>query len=183
MTEALLEYFAARDKIDEAYEAVAARRAADLSCARGCHQCCVDGLSVLSVEAAAIEQHLATAGLSAAPAPSAAGCAFLDADGACTVYEARPVVCRTHGIPLRMLDDAPATGTVGRPLRVLQGVEVCELNFTEREWADADVLDVERISALLLVVEQRYRARTGASGALERVPLRDVLSGRSVALD
>lgn len=27
-------------------------------------------------------------------------CAFLGVDGACTVYDHRPVICRTHGLPL-----------------------------------------------------------------------------------
>lgn len=35
------------------------------------------------------------------PAPGAQRrCAFLGREGECTVYEARPVICRTHGLPL-----------------------------------------------------------------------------------
>jgi len=97
----LAEYLAVRKKVDAAVNEIAARRARDLACARGCASCCAGGLSVLGVEAVAIEHHLATEGFSAQPSPPPGGCAFLDAAGACTIYEARPLLCRTHGLPLR----------------------------------------------------------------------------------
>lgn len=175
MSDPLDEYRAALAKIDAAAAAVFARRADDIACRRGCSSCCVDGLTVLSVEAAAIERLARERGLSAAPSPPPGGCAFLDGDGACTVYDARPVVCRTHGLPLKMKDaeasSSPASSLRGRPLKVLGDVEVCALNFTERAPEAADVLDAERLAALLLVVEQRYRAREGMAGATERVSL------------
>lgn len=163
----LAEYLAAREKIDTAARAIAARRASDLACTRGCSSCCVAGLEVLSVEAFALQEHLDAHGPSRPPAPSPGSCAFLDEDGACTVYEARPVLCRTHGLPLRLAE--PRTGA--RAFRVLEDVEVCALNFTEAKPAPADVLDGERLSALLLVVEQRFRAAAGLEGPYERIPL------------
>jgi hypothetical protein len=177
VTDALAEYRAAIAKIDAAYDEIAARRSADLACERGCHACCVDGLTVLSVEAEAISQHAREHGLSGEPDPPVGGCCFLDRAGGCTVYEARPVVCRTHGLPIRMTSMEPRQGSGARPLRVLGDVEVCELNFTEGGWEPSDVLDGERLSALLLVVEQRYRSMVLKTQGYERVPLRDVLSG------
>ncbi len=174
MSDPLDEYRQARAKIDEAAAAVFERRARDIVCARGCSSCCVEGLSVLSVEAAAIRGLLDDKGLSGRPAPPPGGCAFLDAEGACSIYEARPIVCRTHGLPLRMSSSsstAVAPAGARRALRVLNDVEVCALNFTEASALAADVLDAERIAALLLVVEQRFRQRAGLPGALERVPL------------
>jgi len=38
------------------------------------------------------------------PSPEGA-CAFLDAHGACRIYESRPYVCRTQGLPLRWFPD------------------------------------------------------------------------------
>jgi len=179
----LAEYLAARAKIDEAAAAIAVRVQDDLACERGCHQCCVEGLTVLTVEAEAVLAHLEEHGLSAPPAPPPGGCVFLDETGACTIYEARPVVCRTHGLPLQMGEreaSESAGGSAGRPLRVLGDVEVCGLNFTTRAPAADEVLDAERLAALLLVVEQRFRANVGLEGAWERVSLRDVLSGVTV---
>lgn len=174
MSDGLDEYRAAVAKIDAAADAVFTRRADDIACARGCSSCCVEGLSVLSVEAAAVQRFLDERGPTGAPAPPPGGCAFLDAAGACTIYEARPVVCRTHGLPLRMTGEDASASSGARPRRrlpLLGDVEVCALNFTARDPAPADVLDAERLAALLLVVEQRYRAREGLPGATARVPL------------
>ena len=172
----LAEYLAARDKIDDAARAIAERRQADLACKPGCHSCCVGGLSILSVEAFALQEHVDAHGLSSPPSPPPGGCAFLDRGGACTVYEARPFVCRTHGLPLRMPRETSGERPAQRrTLRVLDDTEVCELNFTKRTPAAEDVLDAERISALLLVVEQRFRAAAGLEGAYQRISLEGLL--------
>ncbi|MFZ9886398.1 MAG: YkgJ family cysteine cluster protein [Myxococcota bacterium] len=174
MTHPLAEYFAALERIEEAANVIFARRRADIACRKGCASCCVDGLTVLSVEAAAIAMHLEETGFANAPAPSPGGCAFLDAAGACTIYEARPVLCRTHGVPIRMStsDDPERSRT---SLRVLDNVSVCELNFRERDAVPEDILDGERLAALLLVVEQRFRIQQGLPGPAERIPLRALL--------
>ena len=75
-----------------------------LACRRGCTSCCVDGLTVFDVEAEPIRRRHAE--LLATGAPHAEGaCAFLDADGACRIYEERPYVCRTQGLPLRWIEE------------------------------------------------------------------------------
>lgn len=179
----LSEYIEARGKIDAAANAIFERRASDIACTRGCSSCCVEGLSVLSVEAAAIEAFLDEQGLSSEPSPPSGGCSFLDEEGACTLYPVRPVVCRTHGLPLRMRSSSSSDASVSRarrPLKVLDDVEVCALNFTDARGSEGsfppeDVLDAERIAALLLVVEQRFRSRAGLAGATERVELSSLL--------
>jgi Fe-S-cluster containining protein len=47
---------------------------------------------------------------------SATACPCLDSAGSCMVYDSRPLVCRTFGLPLRNGDDYLG--------------DVCELNFT-----------------------------------------------------
>lgn len=70
-----------------------------LQCRQGCSACCVDELTVFSLEAAYIQQEHAA--LIAKASPHAAGaCAFLDAAGGCRIYANRPLVCRTQGLPL-----------------------------------------------------------------------------------
>ncbi|MEL7304213.1 MAG: YkgJ family cysteine cluster protein [Myxococcota bacterium] len=75
-----------------------------LQCRRGCHTCCVDDLSVHEVEAAHIEQATGDRLSGLNPAPPGR-CAFLDSEGACRIYEQRPYVCRTQGLPLRWLEE------------------------------------------------------------------------------
>src|SRR5215216_2070982 len=75
-----------------------------LQCRRGCSACCVDGLSVYSIEAANIRLHHGD--LLEAESPHKKGaCAFLDEVGGCRIYAHRPYVCRTQGLPLRWIEE------------------------------------------------------------------------------
>jgi Fe-S-cluster containining protein len=164
----LAEHRAALAKIDDAVAQMSARAGDALTCKRGCDACCVDGLSVLPVEAALIQAH----GGRPSPRQREGMCAFLDDDGACTVYEARPVLCRTHGLALKSSgkEDQEARG-----LRVLaDDVSACELNYTTRAPAAAEVLDATKLMMLLVTVDRRYRARVGIDDDVSRVALTDL---------
>jgi hypothetical protein len=78
-----------------------------LHCRSGCSSCCSDDLTVFEVEAEPIRrQHAA---LLATGTPHAAGaCAFLNVEGACRIYDERPYVCRTQGLPLRWIEEREA---------------------------------------------------------------------------
>lgn len=91
------------EEVAEEVSRLTSRHAERLTCKRGCHDCCVDDLTVFAVEADHIR---ANAGAVLDEAPRAEGaCAFLDAEGACRIYEVRPYVCRTQGLPLRWVED------------------------------------------------------------------------------
>ncbi|MBN1106987.1 MAG: YkgJ family cysteine cluster protein [Deltaproteobacteria bacterium] len=79
---------------------------ARLQCRLGCTRCCVDGLTVFEVEAGNIRRHHKELLLKGRPHPEGA-CAFLDESGACRIYERRPYVCRTQGLPLRWIEIQP----------------------------------------------------------------------------
>ena len=90
--------------VDARAAQLAALHGARLHCRRGCCACCVDGISVFAIEAERIRAHHAD--LLALGEPHAPGaCAFLDGAGACRIYEDRPYVCRTQGLPLRWIDE------------------------------------------------------------------------------
>lgn len=76
-----------------------------LRCTQGCSTCCVDGITVFEVEAGYIEHHAGDLIKTAEPHPEGA-CAFLDEGGACRIYQYRPYVCRTQGLPLRWMEEA-----------------------------------------------------------------------------
>lgn len=97
-------------ELKELYDAADARvrllesvHAARINCRKGCSSCCVDGISVFDVEARNIRARHAELLSDSPPHPSGA-CAFLDQEGACRIYEDRPYVCRTQGIPLRWVE-------------------------------------------------------------------------------
>ncbi|MDB4945828.1 MAG: hypothetical protein JWP97_5362 [Labilithrix sp.] len=105
---------------DELVAPVVAAHRERLQCRAGCNACCSDDLSVFTIEAAVIRRHHAA--LLATELPHAEGaCAFLGAEGECRIYEHRPYVCRTQGLPLRWLerdDDGEA----------VEARDVCPLN-------------------------------------------------------
>lgn len=157
------EYLAVVARVDGAVADATARAGNALVCARGCHSCCAPGLSVLPVEAERIARHLELHPVVAGPAPDR--CAFLDGEGACQIYEARPLLCRTHGLALRT-HDSPARG-----LKIIDDVSVCALNYTEWAPTPAETLDADRILALLVTVDRRFRMRAELPDDGSRVPL------------
>ncbi len=129
-----------------------------LACTRGCASCCQDELTVFAIEAEVISARYAELLTNAAPHPVGA-CAFLDDAGACRVYDARPYVCRTQGLPLRWLDedsDGPIElrdicplNEPGPPLEALPEQACWTLGPVEEQLATLQVRagpDVPRIS-------------------------------------
>jgi Fe-S-cluster containining protein len=147
-------------KVDAFFARVAERHGADMQCATGCSDCCRVRLTVTAVEAAAIRAHVA--GWSAdqrrnlAETGAADGCAALDPAGRCRIYPARPLVCRSHGVPIRMRQG-------GLPV-----IQTCHRNFTHTA-ADPDcVLDQETLSATLLAVDAAAANAAGADPGLRQ---------------
>lgn len=139
-------------KVDVFFARVEARHGADMQCGTGCSDCCHTRLTVTGTEARAIERELATwdaprraalvANAVSAPAAGGERCAALDPGGRCLIYAARPVVCRSHGAPIRMRQGS------------LPVVQSCFKNFTTVT-PDADcVVDQETLSALVLAVDR-----------------------------
>jgi hypothetical protein len=134
-----------------------------LQCKRGCHACCLDGITVFALEAAQIATQNAALLEAGEPHPEGA-CAFLDAEGACRIYEHRPYVCRTQGLPLRWLEE--------RDDEVVELRDTCELNFVDPHEPLA-TLPAEHCFTLG-PVEQRLREQAERANASERIPLRSL---------
>jgi Fe-S-cluster containining protein len=100
---ALTKLMSLHAEVDERVAELTRRHADRMRCKRGCCDCCADGITVFEIEAERIRLHHAQ--LLESEQPHAEGaCAFLDERGACRIYEDRPYVCRTQGLPLRWLD-------------------------------------------------------------------------------
>ena len=127
-------------KIDGFFARVEARHGDDMRCQTGCSDCCHVRLSITEVEATDIRTSLATRRIDPNQAPDR--CAALDDRGRCQIYDARPVVCRSHGVPIRLREDS------------LPVVRNCFRNFTHTEPAADCVLDQETLSTLVLAVDR-----------------------------
>lgn len=152
-------------EIDDRCGLLAAELGERLSCGRGCADCCVDDIRVLEVEAARIIDEYPGV-LADGPAPPG-GCAFLGPERECRIYDARPYVCRTQGLPLRWFEDRPGAHPV--ELR-----DICPLND---EGEPIEEMDPDRCW-LLGPTEARLAALQAASGdAGARVALRELFEG------
>lgn len=100
MVNNLQNFYAEVDERSAKLEKIHAER---LNCKKGCSACCVDGITVFEIEAENIKQNHGDLIESAKP-HHIGMCAFLDENGACRIYENRPYVCRTQGLPFRWFD-------------------------------------------------------------------------------
>lgn len=167
-------------RIDAHAARVEAAWGEQLACARGCSGCCHRTLTVFPIEAARIRAHLGGQTLPAAPPPpltprslavldldGAVPCAMLDAQGDCRIYEVRPLICRSHGLPLAIEDDDGVYG------------DVCPLSFDGgqglAELPSADFLALSTLNTVLVALNQQFVTASGA--AESRISLTALAAG------
>ena len=154
---------ALHDEVDAAVAVLAERHRERLRCGRGCSACCVDGITVFEVEAERIRRnHPALLSQGAPHGPGA--CAFLGEAGECRIYEDRPYVCRTQGLPLRWLEE---TGTA----EIREQRDICPLNELGEP---IEALPAEACWTLGPFEDRLRRLQEGAAGAPRRVSLREL---------
>jgi uncharacterized protein len=140
-----------RRRVDDHFDAAVARTPEAFACRAGCSRCCGVRFGVFAVEA----ERIATALASLEPAlrarvraqaddPGHTACALL-VDDRCSVYDERPLICRSHGVPVQERDDDGHTR-----------VEVCPLNFVDQEPPRASVLVLEALNAPLGVLARMW---------------------------
>lgn len=159
-----------RTRVDEHFDAAVARTPEGFACRAGCDRCC-QRFSVFEVEAEPIRRALAE--LEARdPAlrerireqgrdAQSSACALL-VDGLCSVYAERPLICRSHGLPIAVPDADDPEG----PLHL----DHCPLNFQDVPPPRASVLILEAVNRPLAVI-----AELDSPGAA-RVALADLAS-------
>lgn len=159
--QALANYAALLAKVDAKFTEIQAAAGPAMRCGAGCHSCCLPGLSVNDVEAEHLRSYVAArpalaeklTALAAADPHGGTRCALLDASGRCSVYEARPVVCRSHGVPIEV------KGESGRKQK-----DVCPLNFRGTPVADLPssmILNLDLLNTLLALIDAQFRGKAG----------------------
>ena len=133
-----------------------------LNCGPGCSDCCTR-FSVLPLEAALVSEMLRER------TPIRAGAArekcLLLADDLCQVYEVRPVICRTQGLPLGYIDEE--AGTIE--------VSACPLNFAdEYPLGHDDLLYMDQFNRRLAELNLHY-CRAAGLDPEKRIPLAELI--------
>ena len=151
---------------DDAFAMTLQAFRAHIRCAQGCASCCLLE-TVVPLEAFVITSYLESAASHSSAARSyrtpqtQTRCVFLHED-TCVIYSVRPLICRTHGLPIRYPDG--------------QAIDACPLNFADIDRATIDiqfVLDAERITHNLMRLNLAFCLITQQPEAAgERIPLR-----------
>jgi len=124
------------------FDKISNKHASQMECKKGCSKCCKTDISVFEIESERITDWFQNQSLEEQSrlkevwkTPHQQGyCAFLYNDQ-CTIYEARPLICRTQGLPLFV-----ATENV---------LDYCPLNFLDGDPPKEDWLNLERMNTLL----------------------------------
>lgn len=152
-------YLALVQRVDELCSATHSQFEEEISCRPGCDACCRH-LSIFAVEGAALREALsalpppeAAELLEAASAATPEGPCPLLRNGLCRLYEARPIICRTHGLPLLVNRDGES------------GVDFCPENFTGLDKIPGSaVIDLERLNSILTAVNALFLQGSPGAG-------------------
>lgn len=146
-------YHALLARVDELCRATGERFPSELSCRPGCDACCRH-LSIFAVEAHALnrafrelpEAEAAKLLESARQAAPSDPCPLLQ-DGLCLLYRARPIICRTHGLPILINRDGES------------GVDFCPKNFRGlTSIPGSAVIDLDRLNDTLAAINALFLA-------------------------
>lgn len=155
-------------RVDELCRQIGSGWGAHIVCRQGCDSCCRH-LNLFPVEAAALAAALhQLPGETVAAVQQRARSATVDdpcpllVAGSCQLYAARPLICRTHGLPLLFKgDDGPR-------------VDYCPLNFAGvATLPAAAIIDLERLNSALVAINQLYlrESQGEATPASERIAI------------
>lgn len=142
----------------------------NMECRLGCGDCCILQ-TVCELEAHVISQHRGCAATDALDIPNGAGieaalsketksCSFLK-NGTCTIYSVRPVICRTHGLPLNYRSE--------------NRIECCPRNFPGVDIAESFtgiLFDAEAVTEALMRLNAAFLISLGENPrSLKRIHL------------
>ena len=147
-------YLSLRKRVDRISESIQARYGEHISCRPACFECCQAGLTVVLVEATVIgkafgiEEERIHLQAGQPPLHDEGSCAMLTEDGHCRIYRHHPIICRTHGFPLRYEENQ---------------ITVCYKNFLVREPHESAIIDMQDINTALFNANFNYCRQRGLS--------------------
>ncbi len=124
------------------FDKVANKYQSEVTCKSGCSKCCYTDISIFEVESKQIEHWFAALDSSSKEVLKEnwkshsikEACVFLHEDK-CSIYPVRPIICRTQGLPLHIVQD--------------DLLDFCDLNFKNQKPSKEDWLNLDRLNTLL----------------------------------
>lgn len=141
-----------RDETDAVSQKLSGEHSSHLQCKKGCDLCCMD-YSILPVEFYAILEELKTSKFNkeniSFDDKNEEDCIFLK-NHACTIYQSRPLICRTHGLPLLYTNDDGEWE-----------LSNCELNFKNfdfEKFSEKNTFPQDKFNSKLFLVNREFIA-------------------------
>jgi Fe-S-cluster containining protein len=173
MKNRLENYFQLVNRVDELCRNVEEVLREHIKCAAGCSSCC-KAITLFPVEAAAIrmgvealpEEEAEIVRRHAAEGGEGDTCPLLY-DHRCLIYPFRPIICRTHGLPILFTDDGK------------RRVDYCPSNLQGcKSLPGSAVIDLDRLNALLVAVNSLFLSGDdSAADPAERVSIARAVRG------
>lgn len=140
----LAKYHALVKRIDKRVASLEQLHHQHLQCRLGCSQCCMD-YSIFPIEFHAIQDKIRNLEIEPVEAKED-DCIFLH-QHACLIYEHRPIICRTHGLPLLYTNEDGEWE-----------LSACELNFTnyEKPFHSRNSLQQDRYNSELYMLNKAF---------------------------
>lgn len=161
-------YLKLRNKIDDLAGKLEKQHRSHMECRMGCDLCCMN-YSIFPVEFYSIAGQMTQTGkkLNLSPGKDSESCIFLQ-DHKCTIYEERPVICRTHGLPLLYVSENDEWE-----------LSACELNFTEFDTEDFNTENTfpqDRFNSELFLLNKKFIAefKEQKYSEFDLIPIRDL---------
>lgn len=136
----------------------------NLVCSKKCCSCCMD-TSVLPIEFFSIVSSLKEKQL--IPEITKNNCSLLK-KSLCQIYQLRPLICRTHGLPLAYGEDENPRA---------KSISFCELNFTKNipDFGESNILDMDELNIEIVRLNEKFLK--SFDGELpERMDLKDLVN-------
>ncbi|WP_159517072.1 YkgJ family cysteine cluster protein [Sunxiuqinia indica] len=137
-------YHELKDQIDLLTEKLSDTHKNHMVCKKGCDLCCMD-YNVFPVEYNSIKMKIENEPIDFQESTDGS-CIFLK-DHACQIYEHRPIICRTHGLPLLFMNEEQWE------------LSACELNFTDfddEDFSAKNTFPQDKFNSELFIVNKNY---------------------------
>lgn len=144
MTFKLEKYHQFRQQVDQLTDKLSTMHQKNLACKKGCDLCCMD-YQVFPIEFHAMKQALKDQPVEMQESVDGS-CIFLK-DHACQIYEHRPIICRTHGLPLLFMNNDQWE------------LSACELNFTgfdDEDFTPENTFPQDKFNSKLFLLNKEF---------------------------
>lgn len=157
-------------RVDDLCQQIENRLAGHLACKSGCSSCCLE-ITLFPVEADALkrafnelpEQERGNIRRHLEGESQSESCCLLK-DDRCLLYRSRPLICRTHGLPILYREDG------------VQKVDCCPKNrLSGITVTGSDLVDLDRLNSLLVAVNSLYLTQIADKKLPERMSIIEAL--------